>query len=107
MPKYLFEATYTQEGLKGVAAKGGSSRREAIDSMVSSLGGKLEALYFAQGEADVVLIVELPDNKTAAAVSIAVGAAGSISHLKTRALLTPEEIDEAAQTAVDYRPPGS
>ncbi len=107
MPKYLFEANYTQEGLKGVAAAGGSARREAIESMVSALGGELEALYFAQGESDVVLIVDLPDNKTAAAISIAVGAAGSISSMKTRALLTPEEIDEAAQTAVDYRPPGS
>ena len=107
MPKYLFEATYTQEGLKGVSAAGGTARRQAIDSMIGALGGKLEVLYFAQGESDVVLIVDLPDNKTAAAISIAVGASGAIAHLKTRALLTPEEIDDSAQMAVDYRPPGS
>jgi uncharacterized protein with GYD domain len=96
-------ARHTQEGLKGVAVKGGSARREAIESMIGALGGKVEAFYFAQGESDVVLIIDLPDNKTVAAVSIATGAAGSITNAKTRALL----IDEAAQTAVDYRPPGS
>lgn len=107
MPKYLFEASYTQDGLKGVAAGGGSARRDAIDSMISALGGKVEAFYFAQGESDVVLIIDLPDNKTVAAVSLAVGGAGSVTNMNTRALLTPEEIDEAAKTAVEYRPPGS
>ena len=107
MARYLFEANYTLEGLKGVASAGGSARRDAVESMVSGLGGKVEAFYFAQGESDVVLILDLPDNKTVAAVSLAVGAAGAVTNMKTRPLLTPEEIDEAAQTAVDYRPPGS
>ena len=107
MAKYLFEANYTQEGLKGVAAAGGSARRDAIESMISALGGTVEAFYFAQGESDVVLILDLPDNKTVAAMSLATGGAGAITNMKTRALLTPEEIDEAAKTAVDYRPPGS
>jgi uncharacterized protein with GYD domain len=107
MAKYLFEANYTQEGLKGVASAGGSARRDAIESMISALGGTVEAFYFAQGESDVVLILDLPDNKTVAAISLATGGAGAITNMKTRALLTPEEIDEAAKTAVDYRPPGS
>jgi uncharacterized protein with GYD domain len=38
VPKYQFEANYTQEGLKGVAAKGGSARREAVESMIGALG---------------------------------------------------------------------
>ena len=107
MAKYLFEANYTQEGLKGVASAGGSARRDAVESMIGALGGTVEAFYFALGEADVVLILDLPDNKTVAAGSLAPGGAGAITNIKTRALLTPEEIDEAAQTAVDYRPPGS
>ena len=107
MAKYLFEANYTQEGLKGVAAAGGSARRDAIESMIGALGGTVEAFYFAQGESDVVLILDLPDNKTVAAISLATGGAGAITNMRTRALLTPEEIDEAAKTAVDYRPPGS
>ena len=107
MPKYLFECNYTQEGLKGVASAGGSARRDAIESMISALGGTVDAFYFAQGESDVVLIIDLPDNKTVTAVSLAVGAAGAVTNMKTRTLLTPEEVDEAAKTAVDYRPPGS
>jgi uncharacterized protein with GYD domain len=107
MAKYLFEANYTQEGLKGVAAAGGSARRDAIESMISARGGTVEAFYYAQGESDVVLILDLPDNKPVAAISLATGGAGAITNMKTRVLLTPEEIDEAAKTAVDYRPPGS
>ena len=107
MPKYLFEANYTMEGLKGLAADGGSARRDAIRSMVEGQGGTLEALYFAQGDSDVVLIVDLPNDKALAAIALTTGAAGAVTDTKTRALLTPEEMDEAAKIAVDYRPPGS
>ena len=62
MAKYLFEANYTQEGLKGVASAGGSARRDAIESMISALGGTVEAFYFAQGESDVVLILDAVPN---------------------------------------------
>jgi hypothetical protein len=47
----------------------------------------------------------LPDHRAAAAAGLAVNAEGRVQ-LKTTVLLTPEEVDEAAKTAVDYRPPG-
>jgi uncharacterized protein with GYD domain len=106
MAKYLFEASYTQQGVKGVQSGGGSSRRDAIAQMVEGVGGKLEGLYFAFGERDVYVIVDLPDNESATAVALTVNSAGGAA-VRTVVLLTPEEVDAAAQRSVDYRPPGS
>ena len=57
------------------------------------------------GDADVYVIVEAPDNVTAAAVSLAITASGAVS-LKTTPLLSPDEIDQATKKSVTYRPPG-
>lgn len=105
MPKYLMEASYTAEGVKGLAREGGSSRRKSVEEMVKGLHGKLEALYYAFGASDVFLIVDVPDAVTAAAISLAVNQSGAVQ-LKTYVLMTPEEIDQAAKKAVSYRPPG-
>jgi uncharacterized protein with GYD domain len=106
MAKYLFEANYTQQGLKGVQSGGGSSRRDAIAQMAEGVGGKLESFYFAFGERDAYVIVDLPDNESATAVALAVNSAGGAA-VRTVVLLTPEEVDAAAQRSVSYRPPGS
>jgi uncharacterized protein with GYD domain len=107
MPKYMIEAAYSPDGLKGVIAKGGSSRRTAIQAMAESLGGSVDALYFAFGDSDVFVVIDMPDNVSTAAVMMTVGASGSLSNAKTTVLLTPEDVDEAAQKSVDYSPPGS
>ena len=105
MPRYLIQAGYTSEGAKGLLSGGGTARRDAIESLMASVGGKLEAFYFAFGEDDAVLIVEAPSNADVAAVALSAAAAGSVS-IKTTVLLTPEEIDEAAKKSVSYAPPG-
>lgn len=106
MPKYLAIASYTAEGVKGVMKEGGSGRVAAIEKLAAGLGGKMEAFYFAFGEDDAYVIYEVPDNATAAAVSLTVAASGA-ARVKTVALLTPEEVDEATTKSVDYRPPGA
>jgi uncharacterized protein with GYD domain len=106
MPKYLVQASYTADGLKGVLEKGGSSRRDVVASMATEQGGSLESFYFAFGDADVYAIIDMPDNVTVAAVAMAVSASGAAA-AKTVVLLSPEEIDEAAQKSVNYVPPGS
>lgn len=103
--KYLWLASYSTDGVKGVLKEGGSGRRDAIEKLIADLGGTLEAFYFAFGENDVYVIADLPDNITAAAVSLAVGATGAVN-IKTAVLLTPDEIDRAAHTTVGYRAPG-
>ncbi len=105
MPKYLIEASYTLEGVKGFAKDGGSKRREAVETALKSLGGKLDALYFAFGDPDAIVIMDAPDNVSAAAASVAINATGAV-RLKTVVLLTPEEMDAAVKKTVNYRPPG-
>ena len=106
MAKYLLQASYTQSGVQGVIKEGGSGRRDAIGKLLADLGGSLEAFYFAFGENDVYVIADVPDNTTAAAISLTVGAAGAAT-VKTIVLLTPEEIDRATKQSVAYRPPGA
>ena len=105
MAKYLWQVTYTTEGIRGVQKEGGTSRRAMVEQLVKELGGTVEAFYFAFGKKDVYVIAEIPDNKTAAAVAMTVGAAGAAS-IQTTVLLTPEEVDDATQISVDYRAPG-
>ncbi|MGZ4110065.1 MAG: GYD domain-containing protein [Actinomycetota bacterium] len=105
MPKYLFAASLTQSGVQGVMKEGGTSRREALQKTAESVGGRLEAFYFAFGETDVYLIVDVPDAAAAAALSMSTSASGAV-HVKTTVLITPEEMDEARSKTVAYRPPG-
>ena len=105
MSRYLIRAQYTAEGARGILSGGGSARRAAVEKMVSDVGGCLESFYFAFGDDDVYTIVELPDHKAAAAVALAVNASGAVN-LSTVVLLSPEEIDAAAQQTVGYTPPG-
>jgi uncharacterized protein with GYD domain len=104
MSKYLIEASYTAEGAKDLVKAGGTARRAELQRMVESLGGRLDAFYFVFGENDVHVILDLPENMTAAAISLAVMSTGA-ARMRTTVLLTPEEIDQAVKTPVDYRPP--
>lgn len=106
MAKFLVKASYTVEGARGVQSSGGVSRREAVAKMAEGLGGSLESFYFAFGDTDAYVILDLPDNQSAAAASIAVNTAGGASS-EVVVLLTPEDVDAAAKLSVDYRPPGS
>jgi uncharacterized protein with GYD domain len=105
MPNYLFQASYSLEGVKGLLMEGGTSRRAHIEQLVKGMGGSLEAFYFAFGSDDVVVIAELPDDATAAAISLAVGAGGAVG-IKTTVLIPPETMDQATKKTVGYRPPG-
>lgn len=105
MSKYLFHGSYTDEGLKGLLKEGGSKRREATEHVIKSVGGTLEAYYFAFGDSDFYLIADVPDNVSASACSLVATASGTCT-VKTIVLLTPKEIDQAVKKTVEYRPPG-
>lgn len=105
MAKYLIKANYNRSGLKGLLEEGGTSRRAALTSTVESLGGTLEALYYAFGDTDLYAIADLPDVASAAAFSLQVSAAGAID-VDMTVLVTPETVDEAAKKELSYRAPG-
>jgi uncharacterized protein with GYD domain len=103
--RYMIQASYTAEGLKGLQKDKASGRKAAVSKAAEALGGKLEALYYAFGEDDVVAILDLPDNVSASALSLAVSASG-IVRTRTTPLLTVDETDQALQKSVNYRAPG-
>ncbi len=106
MPKFLIKANYVGDGVKGLLKEGGSSRREAVDKLFKSVGAKLESFYYAFGETDLYVIADVPDNATMAALALMVASSGVIN-LNTTVLMTPEELDNAAQKTPVYRPPGT
>jgi uncharacterized protein with GYD domain len=106
MPKFLVEASYTAEGHKGLAKEKASGRKAVVAQAIKKLGGKLEAMYFCLGEHDVILIADLPDHLSAAALGSAACATGMV-HTKTTVLLTVAETDEALSKSTSYRGPGA
>ena len=105
MSKYLIQSTYTQAGVNGLLKEGGSSRREALRQTVESLGGKLDGIYYAFGDVDLMMIVDLPDETAAVAMSMFVSAAGALN-VTMRVLISPETVDAAIAKSVTYRKPG-
>ena len=87
MPKYLLNVSYTTEGIQGVLKEGGSGRKAMVDNLVAGLGGTVEAFYFAFGDDDVIVIADLPDQTSAAAIAMRVGASGAAG-VSTTVLLT-------------------
>jgi uncharacterized protein with GYD domain len=106
MPKFMVHATYTVDGLKGLLKEGGSKRRAVVEKAITGLGGKVECFYFAFGPTDVVIIADLPDVASGAAVGLTVGATGAVK-ATTTLLISVEDIDAAAKKHVAYTAPGA
>jgi uncharacterized protein with GYD domain len=105
MPKFLFEGSYTAEGVRGVMKDKAAGRKAVVEKLLASLGGKLEGIYFAFGKDDVFVLADLPDSVSAAALSVTVAASGTLKG-KTIPLLTVEELDQALSKSVTYTRPG-
>jgi uncharacterized protein with GYD domain len=106
MSKYMIKASYSSAGIKGVMAKGGTARVDAVEKLAAGVGGTLESFYFAFGGDDIYAIVDAPSHEAMAAIAGTVTSTGALSDYETIVLLTAEQIDEAANLAVDYTPPG-
>ena len=105
MAKYLLQATYSAEGIKGVVKDTATGRKAAVQKALAGVGAKVEAMYYAFGEYDALLIIDAPDNVTAAAISFTICATG-LARIKTIPLLTIKEVDQAVKEGVKYRGPG-
>jgi len=106
VPKYMFTAVLTAEGVAGIVAEGGATRVEVLTRAIETLGGSVEAFYFAFGDIDAVVVADLPDNETAAAFALETAASGRLS-VSTTVLITPEEIDQARKKESGWRAPGA
>jgi len=105
MPKYLMQARYTTEGLHGLLSDSAAGRRADVQAAVKALGGTVEAFYYTFGDDDAIVIVDLPSNITAAALTFKVSGAGGV-RVRTTPLLTVEDVDKALDIKTPYRAPG-
>ena len=105
MPSYLVQVSYTAEAVAALV-KNPQNRTEVVRKSIENLGGNLVGNWMSFGDYDVVLIAEMPDNVSAAALAIAATAGGSLKSVKTTPLLTAEEgVSAAAKAATSgYTP---
>lgn len=105
MAKYMLRVNYTADGAKGLIKNGGSARRSVAQKAAESVGGRVEAFYFAFGDTDAFVIADLPDAASAASIALTVSASGGAS-VQTTVLMTPEEVDTAVRKSPMYTAPG-
>jgi uncharacterized protein with GYD domain len=108
MPHFLTQAAYTDQAWQALVANP-QNRLDAIRPVIEKLGGRVVNAYFAFGDYDFVLITELPDNVSAAALAIAASAGGACKSVKTTPLMEATEGLEAIRKAgtSGYRAPSS
>lgn len=104
MAKFLGKAKYGPEGIRGLIKDGGTARRAAAQQLIEGVGGTLEAFYFAYGDDDAYVLLDLPDATAGLAASLAVNASGAVS-ISITPLITPEEMDQACKKSVQYKAP--
>ena len=90
MPSYLLQAAYSTEALAAMVKKP-QNRTAAVRKAVEKLGGSLESVWLSFGDYDVVAIIEMPDNASAAAFALAIAAGGACRSVKTTPLLSADE----------------
>ena len=106
MPKMMIKASYNADGVRGLMKEGGTARAATIKKLIEGLGGTMEGFYFAYGEADAYVIVDMPDETAGLAVSMAVNASGAV-RLSTIPLISLEQMDAACKKTIAYRAPGA
>jgi uncharacterized protein with GYD domain len=106
MAHYLVQVAYTSEAWANML-KNPQDRVELVSKVVQNLGGSVVGGWLTFGEYDTLVILQLPDDATAAAFSMAVAAGGACKSVRTTPLLSVEEGIEAQKKAVKsgYTPP--
>jgi len=105
MPHYLQQVAYSREGWEALVANP-QNRIEAVRPAIERLGGRIVQAWFSFGDYDVVVISDLPDNVSAAAIAMAFAAGGACKSVQTTPLISPEEAVQALRKAAEsgYRP---
>ena len=107
MPTFMVQASYTNTAW-GMLVQRTENRMEALKPMMDRLEGRILSWYYTFGDYDVVVVFEVPNNVTAAAVSMAIAGSGAVKEFKTTVLMSPDEGFDAMLLAqgAGYRQPG-
>jgi uncharacterized protein with GYD domain len=108
MAKYVTFFGFTTESARRFVEQP-SDRAAVVRGVVESAGGSMESYYWMLGQYDGLVIFELPDSKTAAALSLAVSGSGAFSTFETHELIEASDLAQIAEQAkqISFRPPGS
>jgi uncharacterized protein with GYD domain len=108
MAKFAVFFTFKGEAIKALMERP-SDRAAVVAKLCEGVGGRMEAYYLMFGAWDGFVIVETPDSKAAAAISLAVSSTGSFDSLETHELLEPGDLAGVLSTAatLTYQPPGA
>jgi uncharacterized protein with GYD domain len=90
MAQFLVQVAYSPEAWASLV-NNPQNRIPAVSAVVKKLGGKLLQGWLSFGDYDTVVIMEMPDNVSAAAFAAAIAAGGSCKSVKTTPLLSPDE----------------
>ena len=88
MPTYISLINYTEQGIRDI--KNAGKRTTAAKKLLSSMGGKVKAIYLTLGSYDIVTITEAPDDETAAKFALTVGAMGNVRTTTLKAFTEAE-----------------
>ena len=109
MAFYLLRAKYAQDSMNALVQRP-EDRMLTTTRLLKAVGGRLHYYFFCFGEYDIVLLFELPDNVSAAALAMTLSAAGTVTATETIPLLTTEEaidaMNQAREASGIYVPPG-
>jgi uncharacterized protein with GYD domain len=108
MALYLSKFSYTPETWARLMDNP-EDRRQAAQSYIESIGGKLHGFWYAFGSHDGYSVMEAPDNVSMAAVALAIAGGGALRSYETTVLLPVDELMDALRKAkqIQYRPPGA
>ena len=98
MPKYLFHVNYLQSAVESIVNQEGPPRHHRAAKLAEDAGGTVESFHFAFGGTDAYVICDLPDDESAASISLAVNVSGGVTTSVTK-LLTPDQMEVAARKA--------
>ena len=107
MPLYMSQFSYTPEAWAALT-QNPEDRSEPLRRLLESMGGRLVSMHYSFGDYDGLIILEAPDEKTAAAGILSAVSAGHVKDIKTNPLLTIEDAMEVFRRAGEatYRAPG-
>lgn len=110
MAYYLLSGKFSQDSMNALVHRP-ENRLLTTTRLLQGVGGRLHYYFFCFGEYDFVLLYELPDNVSAAALSMVLSASGSVASVKNTVLMTMEEaigaMSKAGEAMGVYQPPGT
>ena len=109
MARYASFFSYSSETW-GRMINAPGDRTAALRQVLDSMGGSLESVHWMFGPSDGIVIFDVPDSVSAAAVSVAVSSTGVFKHMETHELFTQEQLGETLAKAKNvtqvYQRPG-